>query len=94
MFQPIGRGRLGKSGKRQLKGPHDELKGTAGFWKVFCSKTKNAWGAHPFVRHGGKYQIIKAMIEDDGNNSSAALGWRAMVGLRFGGLHSRDKHFR
>jgi predicted DNA-binding WGR domain protein len=57
-------GRLGEPGKHQLKGPFDEQKGITEFSKVFRSKTKNNWGAHPFIRHGDKYQLIETTIDD------------------------------
>jgi predicted DNA-binding WGR domain protein len=72
-------GRLGEPGQSQVKGPHDEHKGITEFSKVFRSKTKNAWGAHPFVRYGDKYQLIETTVDDadhvaSGGNGDQALG--------------------
>ena len=64
-------GRLGEHGQSQLKGPHEEQKAVSEFSKVFRSKTKNPWGADPFVRHDGKYQIVETTTEDGGDNSDA-----------------------
>jgi len=65
-------GRLGESGKSQLKGPHDEAKGIKEFEKVFRSKTKNAWGA-PFQRFPDKYQLVE-VEEGDDEGGDQALG--------------------
>lgn len=69
-------GRLGEPGQSQLKGPFNETRGISEFGKVFRSKTNNAWGASPFVRHGDKYQIVETMEGDaDGEGGEdAALG--------------------
>ena len=70
-------GRLGEPGQSQCKGPHNREKGIAEFCKVFRSKTRNSWGANPFVRHGDKYQIVETMEGgggEDENSDDAALG--------------------
>ena len=69
-------GRLGESGKSQLKGPHqDEDKGVKEFSKVFKSKTKNTWRVLPFIQHDGKYQLVETTIDDtDEATADAALG--------------------
>lgn len=67
-------GRLGEPGKSQLKGPHSEDKGIQEFSKVFRSKTKNAWGAQPFVRHGDKYQLVETADDDGDGGGDQALG--------------------
>lgn len=64
-------GRLGEPGRSQLKGPHDEEKGIAEFGKVFRSKTRNDWGATPFVRHGDKYQLVETTIDEEGEEGQA-----------------------
>ncbi|CAB9524817.1 polymerase 1 [Seminavis robusta] len=70
-------GRLGEPGQSQLKGPHSDLdKAVKEFGKVFRSKTKNAWGADPFVRYPDKYQLIETTVDedDDDDGTGQALG--------------------
>jgi predicted DNA-binding WGR domain protein len=73
-------GRLGEPGQSQVKGPHDENKGIQEFGKVFRSKTKNAWGAHPFVRYGDKYQLIETTVDDADHIASGGGGGDQALG--------------
>jgi predicted DNA-binding WGR domain protein len=67
-------GRLGEPGQKQVKGPHDEHKGITEFEKVFRSKTKNKWGAHPFIRYGDKYQLIETTVDEADTTSGGGGG--------------------
>ena len=68
-------GRLGEPGKSQLKSFSDVDGAVNQFCKVFRSKTRNEFGAEPFVRYGDKYQIVETTLEDDdGSDDGAALG--------------------
>uniref|UniRef100_A0A7S4VUD4 NAD(P)(+)--arginine ADP-ribosyltransferase n=2 Tax=Ditylum brightwellii TaxID=49249 RepID=A0A7S4VUD4_9STRA len=68
-------GRLGEFGKSKIQVIGEEEEAIKKFASQFKSKTKNAWGADPFVRHPDKYQLVETEEDGDGSGSGdAALG--------------------